>query len=243
MKKIFSLAIMLMAFVGFTSCDNDNDSTLVLEKTSWEGQEITTDGNSETIISYKACFTSNSEGVEVQHLLKKEGGHIVTDFKIYSPFTYQFNGRGGSLHYTTAIADNDGAVYHRKQLPDANIVYHDNVLKAYTNLPCHQVTYAPIQVPELTVPDSEYPDVQGSNMQLAIGTWTCKSPSVKLVLDPTGNSSYTVNGVVLAEGNMEIDGTTIRINGKSIYVVYITNTVMYITDFAGNILSLKRSLE
>lgn len=241
MKKILSLAVLVMAAIGFTSCEKDSDATISLEKTSWEGQEVSTNGEEETIIRYKACFTGKNEGVEVQQLLKMEGGRIVSDFKIYSPFTYTFNGRGGSLHYTTAIADNDGIVYRRKQLPEAHIVYHENVLKAYTNLPCHQVDYSPIQLPELTVPDNEYTDVLAGNMQLALGRWTCKSPSATLVLDPTGKSSYTVGGEVLAEGAMEIDGLYIRINGKGICVVHITSTVMYIADFAGNILALTRA--
>ena len=244
MKKILSLAIMAMAFVGFTSCEKDEDETIVLEKTSWEGQVTETSGETETTISYRACFTGKNEGVELQHLVKKESGRTIIDYKIYSPFTYEFDGHGGAIHYGRATADNGGIVYHKSQLPDVNMAWYagKKVLKTYTNMPCHQVAYAPIQVPELTVPDSEFPEAQAGNMKLALGRWTCKSPSVKLVLDPAGKSSYTVDGVVLAEGNMTMEDSAVRIDGKAIHVIVVTSNTMLIRDFAGNILSLTREI-
>lgn len=242
MKKILSLAILAMAFVGFTSCEKDEDEPIVLENTSWEGQVTETSNDTQTTISYRASFTSKNEGVELQHLVKKENGRTIIDYKIYSPFTYEFDGRGGSIHYGRATADNAGIVYHKSQLPDVNMAWHagKRVLKTYTNMPCHQVAYAPIQVPELTVPDGEFPEAQAGNMKLVLGRWTCKAPSVKLVLDPAGKSSYTVDGVVLAEGSMTIEDSAVRIDGKVIHVIMVTSNTMYICDFAGNILLLTR---
>lgn len=237
------LAALMTAAIGFTSCSDDSDASIVLEKTSWEGQVTSTNGDTETTIRYQATFTGKNEGLELQHFTRKEGGRTVVDYKVYSSFTYDFNGRSGSIHYTSAIVENAGIVYAKSQFPDVNMAWYGDqkILKAYTNMPCSQVAYSPIRIPDQTIPgDSEFQEVQGGNMQQAFGQWTCQSPNAYLELNLQGKSSYTVGGKVLAEGEARISGPGILIDGKLIYVVYVDARNMYITDFAGNILLFNR---
>lgn len=64
MKKIFSLAIMLMAFVGFTSCDNEND--IENEK---EFVDITTSAGNTTMPGYKILSNTTYTKAEYGDLL------------------------------------------------------------------------------------------------------------------------------------------------------------------------------
>lgn len=244
MKKFATILCILLTAMGFCSCGEEIEETIVLDKTSWEGKVTSSQADIETTIFYQLCFTSPTEGTELQHLIKKQSGRTIVNYNMYSPFTYEFDGRSGQIHYGTATIDNAGIVYHKHPLPDVNMAWSGDkkVLKPYTNMPCSQTAYSPIQVPELTVPD-EYPIAQDASIFQSATQWTSSvlSTSATLILDPKGTSTYTFEGKILAEGTMELSGSTILIDGKALYIIYVDATTLCVTDFLGHIVVLKPS--
>lgn len=101
MKKILLLAILAMAFVGFTACSEDekeNQSMKSLKQTTWT--MLANEG--EDGMTVNVSFTDGQNGL----MQKKSNGTTAEGFALFEStmkFTYTWNGESGKINFTKMV--------------------------------------------------------------------------------------------------------------------------------------------
>lgn len=215
MKRFLYCFGLLLFAAMFSACSNDDDA-LSLAGTTWKGTSVEQKGTLKNTYNYQITFDDENKGTDVCQLIQEMNGKVVSDVKLYCSFTYDFNGKTGDVIIGETIRELYGIPIRKPTMPDTKIIYwsKSRTLKTYANLPCKQVAYSPIRIPEIDAGmDGSH---QTGNVEMLLGKWSdCTDSATSLSFGNDGIASFTYKGTLIAEGSYKYENDKITFNGLS----------------------------